>query len=200
MCIRFLIRVHDSCFCFVADDEHFDASSARPNILLDARGNRKKLEKFMHALPSEPLLPFFSSSQEHFNANRVSRSKEFIRLLCPHFHVVRRGAEGNAHAFYFASYHWSRLSLLSRSFRLFVLPLPEVDNSADGRTGVGADFDEVESALAGKAQGRVGFHDAEVFPLIANDEDGGDADVLVHPWAAWSEGPRASGESSSQKK
>jgi hypothetical protein len=74
---------------------------------------------------------------------------------------------------------------------LFVLELAVVEDAADGRVGVGGDFDEVEAGVAGHGERFVDGRDAQLVALIVDDEDFPDANPFVDAEFSGYTGPLA---------
>jgi hypothetical protein len=74
------------------------------------------------------------------------------------------------------------LLVLARFCGLFlvgIFQLAQIEDLADGRIGIGRDFDEVEAGLLGEKQCVVDGDNAAVLAVGVNELDAGDPDVPI---------------------
>ena len=64
---------------------------------------------------------------------------------------------------------------------LFVAKLPVIHEAADGRIGIGGDFDQVNGISPGEVQGVAQTQDAELFAINPNDSYFAGADFPIYP-------------------
>lgn len=64
-------------------------------------------------------------------------------------------------------------------FLLLIAPFAVIHDSADGRAGLGGNFDQVESGFARHAQGLRGGYDADLFLLVVDEPNRRNADLLI---------------------
>jgi len=68
--------------------------------------------------------------------------------------------------------------------RLLKAQLAVVKDLTDRGAFVGGHLDQVKSGFPGLLQGLRRGHQAQLFPVSADEADGADADLFIHAWAA----------------
>ena len=124
----------------------------------------------------------FSAAEPHIYSDLVSCRQKFLRLFGPEFKIVLTGSKSNPDSFHFNFFLF--LSMLALALFALVLEFPKVHNPAYGRLDSRGNLNQVQSFFLRQTEGLGGLQDPEVFPVLINDPNGGDADVLIYAIAS----------------
>lgn len=135
---------------------------------------KKPIESFKR----QTTVRLFSPGELHVDAHLVPFLEEFLRLFCAKFKVVLSCRKPNAQALYLDLFLF--FALFPLALFPLVLELSKIHDFTDRWAHGGSNFDKIQSSLLGNLQGLGCFQNSEVFPLLINDADRGDTDVLIY--------------------
>lgn len=124
------------------------------------------------------MVGIFTPAENDADFDFVAVLQKAARLLDLEVDVVVAGLGTQSN---FLELRLVLLRVLRVSLFLFVLELAVIHDSADGRTNIRRDFNEIETGLNGLLQSLAGGNNADDLSVLANDSNRRDADLIVYP-------------------
>ena len=151
-----------------------------PGWDLDLGDVSQLLNDALQNLPAEVSVHHLASAKLLGDLHLVPRHEELVCSLHADGDVVRVDLDGASqpNLLHFRGFGLGACPLLLLGFLVAVLAV--VHDSADRRTGMGRDLDEVQFRLLSESVCLLKFHDADLVVVFVDEPDRRDADLPVH--------------------